>query len=74
MTAMPLNDFFKIHPGMTQVDATQPIPASLLERAALCNRRLVLTLEGKAMGVVVSLADLDLLEITCHGIELEPQA
>jgi len=73
MTAMPLKDFLLIHPGMPQVDASLPIPAELLDRAALCNRHLVLTMEGMAMGVVVSLADYDLLEVTSHGIELEPQ-
>lgn len=72
MTSMPLNDFLAVHPGMTQVDAREVIPAELLERASLCNRRLVLTLDGRAMGVVVSLADLDLLEVTAHGIELGP--
>lgn len=73
MTAIPLNEFLRIYPGMTQVDAAQAIPTALLERAALCNRRLVLTLDGKAMGVVVSMGDFDLLEITSHGIELEPR-
>jgi len=70
LTAMPLSDFQKCHPGMPQVDASLPIPAEFLERAALCNRRMVLTLDGRAMAVLVSLADFDLLEVTSHGIDL----
>ena len=70
---MPLNEFLRLYPGMTQVDAALPIPPELLERAARCNRRMVLTRDGMAMGVVVSLADFDLLDVTSPGIELEPK-
>ena len=70
MTAIPITEFQKLHPDMPEVDASQILSAALLERAALCNRRLVLTLNGKALAAIVSLADLDLLEATSHGIAL----
>ncbi len=70
MSPISLRDFLRVHPGMTLVDADRAIPEALLERVSKGINRLVLAKDGVAIAAVVTLADLDLLEITDHGFEV----
>jgi len=70
MSEAQVREFIMNYPGMPLVDASNPLPTRMLERISREGGRMGVVLDGKVCAAIVPLSDLELLEITDHGINV----
>lgn len=67
-----LKVFLRRHPRIGLLDGTRPIPEKMFQVVRDRKARVALVLDGIPMAALVPLDDLDLLEVTEHGVSIEP--
>lgn len=73
MSGTPLATFLRDHRAMHLASTDKPLPPALLERLHL-GQRLALVRDGHVVGAVVTVEDLQLLELTDHGLSVVEEA
>ncbi len=73
MTDFPegLKIFLRRHPQIGLLDATRVIPEKMFQVVQDRKARIALVLNGVPVAALVPLEDLELLEVTDHGLTLE---
>ncbi len=70
MSGIGLREFLHQNLGMPLVDATEATPPNMLELVKRGEKRLALVQDGMVVAAIVPTWDLELLEITDHGISV----